>query len=552
MRQIDSRAEPSSATPEERISAGEQVFEIWRKRLGAIVALPAFFLTYSLCSGLRPEGQKLAAILAAVTVLWVSEVIPLPISALLGAVLCIALGAVPEESGKSAATSVLAYFADPIIFVFIGGFMLARAMTVHGLDRRIALGFLSIPSIGSSPARAMVGLGLVTAVISMWVSNSATTAMMLPIAVGILRALHEIRVAKGLAANSIDASTWPFATGMMLMVAFSASIGGIGTPVGSPPNLIGIGLIRSATGIEINFFRWMAVAVPLLVVMGLMLFTLLYLLHPAGKEADRVSLVQNGGIAEVARVNPGADTGSHLLDYIRRERNTLGPWTCGQCNTVVAFVVAVTLWVTPGILQTPWLAGSGWGQWMSVHLPEPIVAIGAAILLFLLPVNLSRWEFTLTWPEAVKIDWGTILLFGGGLALGSLMFKTGVAEALGRALTGYLGVTSLWGLTGLSIAMAIVISEAASNTASANMIIPVVIAIAKAAGVSPLPPALGACLGASFGFMLPVSTPPNAIVYGSGLVPLPKMMRAGVLFDIAGFFIIWGGLYVLHYTLGLL
>lgn len=189
---------------------------------------------------------------------------------------------------------------------------------------------------------------------------------------------------------------------------------------------------------------------------------------------------------------------------------------------------------------------------MATHLPESIVAIAAAILLFLLPVNLSQWEFTLTWPEAVKIDWGTILLFGGGLALGSLMFKTGVAEAIGTTLTGYLGVRSLWGLTGLSIALAIAISEAASNTASANMIIPVVIAIAQAAGVSPLPPAMGACLGASFGFMLPVSTPPNAIVYGSGLVPLPKMMRAGILLDIAGFVIIWGGLYILHQMLGLL
>jgi sodium-dependent dicarboxylate transporter 2/3/5 len=185
-------------------------------------------------------------------------------------------------------------------------------------------------------------------------------------------------------------------------------------------------------------------------------------------------------------------------------------------------------------------------------VPESIVAISAAILLFILPVNLSQGTFTLRWSEAVKIDWGTILLFGGGLALGSLMFKTGVAEAMGYGLTNQLGVNTLWVLTGLSIAMAIVISEAASNTASANMIIPVVIGIAQAAHVSPVPPALGACLGASFGFMLPVSTPPNAIVYGSGLVPLPKMMRAGILFDIAGFFIIWGGLYVLCPILGLM
>ncbi|HWR21405.1 MAG TPA: SLC13 family permease [Verrucomicrobiae bacterium] len=499
MPQIDSRVEPPSAMPDERISAGEQLFETWRKRLGAILTLPAFFLTYVLCSGLRPAGQKLAAILATVTVLWISEVIPLPVSAL--------LGAVPEEPGKSPAAVVLAYFADPIVFVFIGGFMIARAMTIHGLDRRIALGFLSIPWVGSSPARTMVGLGLVTAVISMWVSNSATTAMMLPIALGILRALHDVRVARGLAQDSSDVLNWPFATGMMLMVAFSASIGGIGTPVGSPPNLIGIGLIRSATGIDISFFRWMAVAVPLLLVMGLTLFTLLYLLHPAGKAADRAACNQGDGTAQVTPNALTADIGSHLLHYIRGERSKLGPWTWGQINTVVAFGVAVTLWVMPGIMQLPWLAGSWWGLWMSTHLPESIVAISAAILLFLLPVNLAQWEFTLTWPEAVKIDWGTILLFGGGLALGSLMFKTGVAEAIGNALTRHLGVSSLWGLTGLSTAMAIVMSEAASNTASANMIIPVVIAIAQAAGVNPLPPALGACLGASFGFMLPVDPP---------------------------------------------
>lgn len=552
MPQSDVQVEPVSAIPDERISAGEQAFETWRKRLGAILTLPLFFLTYFLCSNLRPEGRTLAAILAAVTTLWVSEVIPLPVSALVGAVLCVTLGVVPQEPGKSPAAVVLAHFADPIIFVFIGGFMLARAMTIHGLDRRIALGFLSLPWIGSSPARTMMGLGLVTAVISMWVSNSATTAMMLPIAAGILQALHAVRVTQGFAPNSSDPGSWPFATGMMLMVAFSASIGGIGTPVGSPPNLIGIGLIRSATGEDITFFRWMVVAVPLLLVMGPVLFALLYLLHPAAKEPDRRVLVRNDGTVPLNIRNSVAGPGGHLLDYIRRERNTLGPWTWGQFNTVIAFSVAVTLWVTPGILQLPWLAESGWGQWMSVRLPESIVAICAATLLFLLPVNLSRWEFTLTWPDAVKIDWGTILLFGGGLTLGSLMFKTGVAEAMGRTLTAYLGVSSLWTLTGLSIAMAIVMSEAASNTASANMIIPVVIAIAQAAGVSPLPPALGACLGASFGFMLPVSTPPNAIVYGSGLVPLPKMMRAGILLDVVGFFLIWGGLYVLHHVLGLL
>lgn len=334
------------------------------------------------------------------------------------------------------------------------------------------------------------------------------------------------------------------------MVAYAASIGGIGTPVGSPPNLIGIGLIRSATGIEISFFRWMSLTLPLFIVMAAMLFFLLYMLHPVSRENKEDAPKQEAGSAPLNSDIPNITIGSQLHDYIQNERKSMGPWTWGQINTLIGFGIAVVLWIMPGILQLPWFKFTQMAQWMSINLPESIVAVIAAIILFALPVNLSKHEFTLNWPEAVKIDWGTILLFGGGLALGSLMFKTGVAREIGFGLTRLLGVNTLWMLTGLSIAMAILLSEAASNTASANMIIPVVIAIAQASGVSPLPPALGACLGASFGFMLPVSTPPNAIVYGSGLIPLPKMMTAGILFDIAGFFIIWAGLYILCPLLG--
>ena len=554
MTQAESPAESAAGPADEQISAGEQAFETWRKRLGVVLTPLAFFLTYLLCDGLTPEGRRLAAILAAVGVLWISEVIPLPVSAMLGAVLCVVLGV-------ANAKTVLAHFGDPIVFVFVGGFIIARAMMIHQLDRRIALGFLSIRWIGSHPATIMGGLGLVTAVLSMWISNSATTAMMLPIGLGILRALHEVRVARGLAQGPMNAAAWPYATGMMLMIAYGASIGGIGTPVGSPPNLIGIGLIRENTGIDISFFRWMAVAVPLFLVMGVALFAVLYLLH---RPRSTRLLSSTSGTASVASERsadhpapdasihtPAHNTRDHLLDYIRSERAHLGPWTWGQVNTLIAFSVAVLLWIGPGILQLPWFEKHWLSAWANKHLPESIVALGGAILLFMLPTNLAKGEFTMTWREAERIDWGTILLFGGGLALGGLMFTTGVATAMGNGLTSQLGISSLWMLTGLSIGMAIVLSEAASNTASANMIIPVVIAIAQSAGISPLAPALGACLGASFGFMLPVSTPPNAIVYGSGLIPLPKMMRAGFLFDIVGFFVIWGGLRVLCPILGL-
>ena len=181
----------------------------------------------------------------------------------------------------------------------------------------------------------------------------------------------------------------------------------------------------------------------------------------------------------------------------------------------------MVLWIVPGVLPVI-LGKRPAGAAASRPIPEAVGALIAGVLLFVLPTDLRPGEFTLTWREASRIDWGTILLFGGGLSLGSLMFSTGVAEALGEAVTRATGVESLWGLTAVAIAIGIVLSETTSNTAAANMVIPVIIAAAQAAGVNPVPPALGACLGASYGFMLPVSTPPNAIAYGSGLVPIPE------------------------------
>jgi sodium-dependent dicarboxylate transporter 2/3/5 len=219
-------------------------------------------------------------------------------------------------------------------------------------------------------------------------------------------------------------------------------------------------------------------------------------------------------------------------------------------NTLIAFGTALFLWIVPGVLPLVLNSDSPAAQFLDDRIPEAVAALLAALLLFVLPINLRRGEFTLTWQEAAKIDWGTILLFGGGLSLGALMFSTGVAEALGRGVTGATGIDSLWGLTAVAVAMGIFLSETTSNTAAANMLLPAVIAMSQANGVNPIPPAMGACLGASYGFMLPVSTPPNAIVYGSGLVPIPKMMRAGVVFDLCGFAVILLGLRILCPLMG--
>jgi sodium-dependent dicarboxylate transporter 2/3/5 len=238
-------------------------------------------------------------------------------------------------------------------------------------------------------------------------------------------------------------------------------------------------------------------------------------------------------------------------DYVRQELARLGRWTPGQRNASIAFVVAVVLWVFPGFLAVVYGATSPAAQAYNARMPEAMVALIAATLLFLMPVNWRRREFTHTWQQAAQIDWGTLLLFGGGIALGNLMFETRLAETIGTGLLRFSGAQSVWGIILAAIVIAIVVSEATSNTASANMVIPVMISLATAAGLNPIPPALGAILGASWGFMLPVSTPPNAIVYGSGMVPITKMIRAGVLFDLAGALLLWLGLRLVLPLLGL-
>jgi sodium-dependent dicarboxylate transporter 2/3/5 len=304
-----------------------------------------------------------------------------------------------------------------------------------------------------------------------------------------------------------------YATALMLMTSFAASIGGLATPIGTPPNVIGLGFIRTLTGVEFPFFKWAVIGVPVVVVLFLWLFFYLNWLSPAG-----VREVEGSG------------------EMLRRERDRLGAWTRGQKSTLAAFLATAALWVVPGIVAL--VAGDQSEIYKNVNavVPESVAAVVGATLLFLLPGEAGARA--ITWEEAVKIDWGVVLLYGGGFALGVLSFQTGLAEAVGRSLTGVLPVSGGLGLLFASVVVAVITSEATSNTASANMVVPVVIAIARAQGADPLEPALGATMGASLGFMLPVSTPCNAIVYGSGYVPLARMIRYGILLDIVGVFVI--------------
>ena len=502
---------------EEKISSAEERFELWRGRVGLFLGPALFFLVLILpFPALSASAHKLLAVLALIITFWITEAIPIPISALLGAVLCVVLGIGKDKE-------VLAHFADPIVFLFIGSFILAEGMKVHGLDKRIAYRILSSVWIKNKTSRLLLAIGFISAAISMWISNTASTAMIFPIALGILRSLEEL---EGKGANEVFSK---YNTGVMLTVAYAASIGGIATPVGTPPNLIGIGMIQNLLGYKITFFKWMLFALPITLITFIVLYFLIRALHPTKRK-----------------------TLHHIREYVEQRRKELGPLSPGEKNALIAFLFAVTLWILPGFLAIFYGSEAKELKFFSTHLPEAIVALLAASLLFILPTDFKKRKFTLTWKEAVRIDWGTILLFGGGLTLGSLMFSTRLAEAIGNSLMSLLGTGSQWGITAIAIGLGVIMSETTSNTASANMVIPVMIAISQASGVSPLPPALGACLGASFGFMLPVSTPPNAIVYSSGMVPITKMIRAGIFFDILGFLIILVSLRVLCPILGLM
>jgi sodium-dependent dicarboxylate transporter 2/3/5 len=479
--------------------------ERWRQRSGFVAAPLAFVLVWQAAAALPDPAHRLAAILAGVVVLWVTEAIPMAVTALFGVAMTVVLGVAP-------AAQAFAPFADPLVFVFVGTFMLAKAILFHGLDRRFAFAILGLRVIAGRPGRLLAAYAGVTAVVSMWISNTATTAMMFPIGLSLLTALE--RHGRGVPAG--------YGAALLLSTSFAASIGGLATPVGTPPNLIGIGFIRREIDVALPFFSWMALGVPVTVLL-------------TGVAVWRLGRARRGGGAAF----------DGLRDLVAAERAKLGPWTRGQVNTVLAFGTTVFFWVLPGLVAL--VAGDDHPAYraFATTLPESVVALLGATLLFVLPVDLRRQEFTLPWSEAVDIDWWIVFLYGGGIALGTLAFQTGLADAVGRSLTGLFGVESAFGLLCLATALAALLSETTSNTASANMIVPTVIAFARSAGIDPVLPAIGATMGASLGFMLPVSTPCNAIVYGSGRIPLTTMIRRGAALDVAGVVIVVAVLWIL-------
>ncbi|MCG6923695.1 MAG: anion permease [Acidobacteria bacterium] len=477
---------------------------------GPMLALGIYVLNPG---GHPPEARRLLAVVTLVIVWWMSEALPLPATALLGSALAIAAGVAP-------ARDVLAPYAHPVIFLFLGSFLLAESFRKFGLDLRVARFLLGLRIFASSPRGLLAGLGVVTAALSSALSNTATAALVTPIAQGALDANRRGR--------DPDRRPTRFESGVFLTIAYAASIGGIATVIGTPPNLIAVGFLDRLADVQVTFTGWMLFAVPLS--LGMFVTALLIIRLTLARRLEGAPSGLGAGLA-----GPGDDTDEER----RRIRRAGARWT------VLAVVLAFTLWTTPAIAGAVLGASHPLAETLRRHLPEAGVALLCATLLFAAPVSWRRRLFALTWKEGKRVNWGILMLFGGGLSLGTLASVTGLVEWAGKGVVSSGLAASPGGLMLLGIVAAITLSEFASNTASATLLIPVVIATAQQAGFDPVAPALAAALATSCAFVFPVSTPPNAIVFGTGRVPLTRMMRTGALIDLVTVGVVWTGMQLL-------
>ncbi len=475
--------------------------------------------------GMTPEAMRLVGVTALMAVWWLGEVVNLAVVAMIPLVLFPFLGI---QQAQPTAQS----YTDQNIFLFMGGLLLASAMQRWGLHRRMAVHVLAL--LGSKPRGLVLGFMVATGFLSMWISNTATAVMMLPIAISVVvyvtgRKPEEIRGRKGEERN--------FSLALMLGIAYGASIGGMATLVGTPPNIVLVGqldqLFPEAPGI--SFASWMALGLPLVAV--LLPTVWLYLCWIAFP-------------VRTLHVGKGRD-------FLRRERDALGPMAGGERVTFVAFTTAALLWMTRqpmdlGAFQVP-----GWSTlvpWAG-FIKDSTVAMAVALSLFFIPADRKEGTRVLNWDWASRIPWGVLLLLGGGFALAGAFRTTGLSTWFAQSLSGMDSLPPV-AMVAMVCALMTLLTELTSNTATAAVMLPILAATALEIGVHPLVLMIPATLSASCAFMLPVATPPNAIMFGSGCLDIPTMAKTGIVVNLLGLilitlFMFTVGVHVLDITPGI-
>jgi len=417
---------------------------------------------------------------------WVTEAVPIPVSAMLPMVIF-------PLTGVSTVREASAPYGDPVIFLFMGGFMLALGLERHKLHLRIALALIKLT--GTSGNGIILGFMLSTALISMWISNTATAIMMLPIAASVTTLLAAEMV------QADDPRFKKFATGLMLAIAYAASIGGIATIIGTPPNVVLVGFMKRYYDMDVSFARWMVIGVPLMI-LGL---TACYLL------ITRVLFVNNLPSIEGSR------------ELIQRKYQELGGISRAEKLVLSVFSVTCFFWIFRQNLNS--LLGTN-------LLDDTTIAMAGGILMFMVPVSFEKQVFLLEWKDMKELPWGILLLFGGGLCLADGMEKSGLVQLVGNYFSQQQEISPLvlvFSLTAISMGL----TELMSNVALVTIFLPVVFGVAEGFQVDPILLAIPVTLAASCAFMMPISTPPNAILFASGHIRMKEMIKTGVLLNLA-------------------
>ncbi|TYD00150.1 anion transporter [Arthrobacter echini] len=491
---------------------------IWMLRgIGIAVAVAIYLLLGG--SDLSNDGRVVAAIAGLMAVWWMTEAVPLSVTSLLPIVL------LPMFTVITVAEATAPY-ANSIVFLFLGGFLIAIAMQKWNLHRRIAL--LTLRRVGTHPRRIILGLMISTAFLSMWVSNTATTLMMLPIALSVLTLVVEnshganaeegktgADLAAGKAISNVvdDKQIRIFGVALVLSVAWAATIGGLGTLLGSPPNAIVAGYISTELGEDVGFVQWMLLGVPIVIVFIGLAWLLI------------TRVIFKFSLEEI----PG---GKQLIDT---EISKLGRMSQGEKTVLVVFCSAAFLWIVPGLVSNIGAVSSAL-PWLG-EFNDTVIAIGAGIVLFMIPAD-KAGSMTLVWKDAEEgLPWGVLLLFGGGLSLAGAVAATGLDAWFGERVSG-LGALPIVLLLAVVVTIVLLLTEITSNTATAATFIPILGGVAIGIGMDPTTLLIPAALAATCAFMLPVGTPPNAIVYATGNVKISEMVRGGIVLNIVGVILI--------------
>ncbi len=460
-------------------------------------------------TGLGNIARYTAACAVLMAVWWLSEAIPLAATALLPLVLFPLLKILP-------AGDVAQSYADSNILLFLGGFFIAFGMQRHNLHKRIALNIIKI--LGTSPRKIVLGFMVATAFLSMWISNTATAMMMLPIGIAVIEHIKPF-IKVNQISNKPNGRRDNIGIALMLGIAYSASIGGVGTLVGTPPNIIFAGVVKNMFPAlpEIDFVRWLGIGMPIVLVF--LPITWLYLVYIG---------------APVVKTNiPGGK------EIIKSELSTLGKMKRGELLTLIVFCITALGWIFRRDIAIGNFQLTGWASWLGIskYINDSTVALIGALLLFIIPLNLKKNEFILNWEWAQRIPWGILILFGGGFALAKGFESSGLDQWIGSSF-GAIGNISPLIIVVVVCLLLTFLTEITSNTATITMILPVLGALTVSLGLNPFILMVPATISTSCAFMMPVATPPNAIVFGSGYLKIQDMARIGFTLNLTGIIII--------------